>query len=277
MDAIFKALADPTRRRLLDMLNRRSGQTLTELCAGFGIARQSVTKHLVVLESAGLVTTRRRGREKLHYLNAAPIQEVADRWIGRYDGERARALADLKRAMEEGAVSEHAFVYTTFIRTTPEALWQALTDPVFTRRYWGTGLHSDWQVGSSILWEMAPGEEARDMDGVVLESDPPHRLSYTWHNYQPEHAQFFGWSDEYLAELRSEPRSKVTFEIEPVRSLVKLTVIHDGFEADTEMLKALSGRNPKSGGWPEVLAGLKTLLETGEPLEPAAAEAAPAS
>src|ERR671932_2055906 len=103
MDQIFRALADPSRRRLLDSLNARNGQTLRELCAGLEMARQSVSKHLDILEAANLVTTVRRGREKLHYLNAAPINAIADRWMTRYDRGRAEALADLKRALEDGA------------------------------------------------------------------------------------------------------------------------------------------------------------------------------
>jgi uncharacterized protein YndB with AHSA1/START domain/DNA-binding transcriptional ArsR family regulator len=264
MDDIFRALADPSRRLLLDRLNGRGGQTLRELCAGLDMARQSVTKHLAVLEAAGLVATARRGREKLHYLNAAPIHDVADRWIGRYHRERARALADLKRALEEGAMRADEFVYSTYVRTTPEALWRALTDPAFTHRYWGAGLVSDWKPGSPVLWQDEPGGEARDLGMTVLESEPGRRLSYSWHSYQPGHQAFFGWSDEYFAELLKEKPSRVTFEIEPVRSMVKLTVIHDGFEDDTEMLRAVSGRKSETGGWPEILAGLKTLLETGE-------------
>ncbi|HUZ21559.1 MAG TPA: metalloregulator ArsR/SmtB family transcription factor [Acidimicrobiales bacterium] len=100
MDGVFKALADPSRRRLLDSLNARGRQRLRELCAGLDMARQSVSKHLAVLEAANLVTTVRRGRKKLHYLNAAPINEVAERWIDHYDRERVRALSDLKRARE---------------------------------------------------------------------------------------------------------------------------------------------------------------------------------
>src|SRR4051812_36305373 len=111
MNAVFKALADPSRRQLLDRLNARNGQTLHELCAGLDMARQSVTKHLAVLEDAGLVTTVRRGREKLHFLNAAPINDIAERWIHRYDQERAHALADLKRALEETPVPSTEFVY----------------------------------------------------------------------------------------------------------------------------------------------------------------------
>src|SRR4051794_442740 len=128
VDSVFRALADPSRRRLLDSLNARSGQTLRELCAGLDMARQSVSKHLAVLEGANLVTAVRRGREKLHYLNSAPINDIADRWINQYDRGRVHALSDLKRALEETTMSTDVqkpeFVYTTYINTTPELLWQ---------------------------------------------------------------------------------------------------------------------------------------------------------
>src|ERR1700759_210251 len=142
-DDVFRALADPSRRRLLDSLNARNGQTLRELCAGLDMARQSVSKHLAVLEAANLVTTVRRGREKLHYLNAAPINEIAERWITRYEQDRVHALADLKRALEDTPMDKPSFVYTSYIQTTPERLWRALTDPAFTDRYWGITLSSD--------------------------------------------------------------------------------------------------------------------------------------
>src|SRR6059058_2087041 len=143
LDDVFRALADPSRRVLLDSLNERNGQTLSELCSRLDMARQSVSKHLAMLEAANLVTAVRRGREKLHYLNAAPINEIAERWITRYEQERVEALADLKRALEDTTVDRPSFVYTTYIRTTPERLWQALTDPAFTARYWGITFDSD--------------------------------------------------------------------------------------------------------------------------------------
>ena len=124
MDEVFRALSDPSRRRLLDSLNSRNGQSLRELCAGLDMARQSVSKHLVILEDANLVTTVWRGREKLHYLNAAPINEIAERWINHYDQPRVTALSDLKKALEGTAMSKPEFVYTTYINTTPERLWQ---------------------------------------------------------------------------------------------------------------------------------------------------------
>jgi len=100
MDAAFKALADPVRRQLLDALHARNGRTLGELCEGRGMTRQAVTKHLAVLAGANLVVTERRGREKLHYLNPVPIQEIAERWIGKYERGRLAALSALKRHLE---------------------------------------------------------------------------------------------------------------------------------------------------------------------------------
>ena len=100
MDAVFKALADPSRRELLDGLRERGGQTLGELCEGRGMTRQAVSKHLARLEAANLVVAEKHGREKLHYLNPVPIQEIADRWIGKYERGRLAALANLKRQLE---------------------------------------------------------------------------------------------------------------------------------------------------------------------------------
>src|SRR5579862_7265789 len=149
MDEVFRALADPSRRLLLDSLNQRNGQTLRELCEGLEMTRQSVSKHLAVLEAANLITTVRRGREKYHYLNAAPINEIAERWINRYEQQRVHALADLKRALEDPPMDKPSFVYTTYIQTTVERLWQALTQPEFTERYWSTTFDSDWKPGST--------------------------------------------------------------------------------------------------------------------------------
>jgi uncharacterized protein YndB with AHSA1/START domain/DNA-binding transcriptional ArsR family regulator len=256
----FKALADPSRRLLLDRLNERNGQTLRELCSGLGMARQSVSKHLSVLEAANLVTTVRRGREKLHYLNAAPINEIAERWITRYERDRVQALADLKRALEDPRVDTPSFVYVNYIRTTPERLWQALTEPAFTERYWGMVFHSDWRTGSRYVLNQF-GLTIADDDQVVLEAEPYHRLSYTWHTVTPEWADALDLTAEARERLAGEPRSKVTFEIEPLDDQqVKLTVVHDGLAPDG-LMGSLIGR-----GWPRVLSNLKTLLETGEPL-----------
>jgi uncharacterized protein YndB with AHSA1/START domain/DNA-binding transcriptional ArsR family regulator len=269
MDEVFKALADPSRRQLLDSLNDRNGQTLRELCSGLDMARQSVSKHLAVLEAANLVSAVRRGREKLHYLNPAPIHEITERWITHYDQPRINALADLKRALEEPTVDRPTFVYTTYIRTTPERLWQALTEPAFTKRYWGTTFDTDWQPGSTMSWELR-GVTIDDPEQVVVAADPPRRLSYTWHTMTPDLAAALDLSDEARDQLRAERRSEVTFEIEPLDELVKLTVIHDGFDEGSLMAQMVTS------GWPSVLSNLKTLLETGETL-PLNQEAPPAT
>jgi uncharacterized protein YndB with AHSA1/START domain/DNA-binding transcriptional ArsR family regulator len=254
----FRALADPSRRLLLDRLNERNGQTLRELCAALDMARQSVSKHLAVLEAANLVTTVRRGREKLHYLNAAPINEISERWIDRYDQRRIDALADLKRALED-PMDNPTFIYTTYIKTTPERLWQALTDPAFTKRYWGATFDTDWTPGSAIVWELA-GVRIADPAQVVLEAHPHERLVYTWHTMTPELAAALELGDEPRDRLAAEQRSQVSFDIEPAGEVVKLTVTHDGFEPGSLMATMASM------GWPGVLSGLKTLLETGETL-----------
>jgi DNA-binding transcriptional ArsR family regulator len=101
MDLVFKALADPSRRQLLDRLHAKNGQTLSELCERLGMSRQAVSKHLAVLEAANLVATVRRGREKLHYLNPVPIHEIAERWIDKYERKRLQALSELKKSLEE--------------------------------------------------------------------------------------------------------------------------------------------------------------------------------
>jgi DNA-binding transcriptional ArsR family regulator/uncharacterized protein YndB with AHSA1/START domain len=264
VDEVFRALADPSRRRLLDSLNNRNGQSLRELCAGLDMARQSVSKHLAVLEHANLVTTVRRGREKFHYLNAAPINEIAERWINHYDQQRIAALSDLKRALEAPTMDKPEFVYTTYIKTTPERLWQGLTDPAFTRRYWNVAWDTDWKTGSLMTLEIVKnGVTIADPEQVVLESDPYRRLSYAWHTFTPEWAAAYDVSEEDLVRFASERRSKVTFDIEPLGEMVKLTVVHDGFEPGSAILPGITE------GWPRILSDLKTLLETGDMLVPA--------
>jgi uncharacterized protein YndB with AHSA1/START domain len=158
--------------------------------------------------------------------------------------------------------SKPEFVYTTYIRATPERLWQALTDPAFTRRYWGgVAWASDWQAGSSLTLELGEnGVKIADPAQVVLESKPGRRLSYTWHTFTPEWAAAYEISDEYLARVAAERRSKVTFDIEQLGELVKLTVTHDDFEPGSAVLEGITQ------GWPRILSDLKTLLETGDTL-----------
>lgn len=151
------------------------------------------------------------------------------------------------------------FVYTTYINAAPERVWQALTDPALTLRYWGATFESDWVAGSTMTWRQGDVTTA-DPAQVVLESEPGRRLAYTWHTFTPEFAKAFGFSDEALARMSGERRSKVTFDIEPFGELVKLTVVHDDFEPGSGTLANISQ------GWPAILASLKTLLETGAPL-----------
>ncbi|AHH20530.1 putative transcriptional regulator [Nocardia nova SH22a] len=258
VDEVFKALADPSRRSLLDSLNSENGQTLRQLCGGLAMSRQAVSKHLTVLEDANLVVTRRHGREKRHYLNAEPINAIADRWINRYDRARAHALADLKTAVEGANMSEE-FVYTTYIRTTPEKLWRALTDPAFTDRYWGATFDTDWRTGSEMVWHQG-NWTSKDPAQVVLDADPYRRLSYTWHTFDSTFAEAMEMPAEQVARWGAEPRSTVTFELEPIGDTVELTVVHDGFPAGSGVRAGISQ------GWPSILSNLKTLLETGEPL-----------
>ena len=246
MDDVFKALADPTRRMLLDALYQRDGQRLGELEARASMTRFGVMKHLRVLEAAGVVVTRRRGREKLHFLNAVPIRLVHDRWVSKYAEPWVAGLSDLKRDMEEGAMEK---VFEIYIRTTPARLWEAITNPEWRRKYsFGVRTESTWEPESR--WESIAGEETvgpgmRISEGENLEVDPPHRLVQSFRAL---------WSDD----AKAEGTSRVTWEIEPVGDSCRLTVTHDQLPE--------GAREELYGGWPMILSGLKTLLETGEVL-----------
>jgi uncharacterized protein YndB with AHSA1/START domain/DNA-binding transcriptional ArsR family regulator len=274
MDGVFRALADPTRRSLLDELFERDGQTLSALERRLPMSRFGVMKHLKVLEQAGLVTTKRQGREKLHFLNPVPIRLVHDRWVSKYAEPWAKRLSDLKQRMEEPTMSTDTTethtdthtdtdtdtdmrqsgkrpwtaeptekVFEIFIKTTPERLWEAITDPELRRRYnFGAGASSDWTPGSR--YELASGPMML-AEGENLEVDPPRRLVQSFTAV---------WSEE----VRAEGTSRVTWEIEQVEDSCRLTVTHDQLRehAHSELY----------GGWPMILSGLKTLLESGESL-----------
>jgi uncharacterized protein YndB with AHSA1/START domain/DNA-binding transcriptional ArsR family regulator len=245
MDTVFKALADRTRRHLLDRLHERNGQTLGELCDHLDMARQSATQHLDVLEAANLISTVRRGREKLHYLNPVPLHEIQERWIDKFERPRLRGLSTLKRRAEEhDMATKPSFVYVTFIHSSPVRVWTALTDSDLTAEYWGHRNVSDWQVGSSWEHQRTDGSGIADVVGTVLETVPPERLVIT----------FAGPGEELV-----DGPSQVTFDIEPHGEIVRLTVTHENLADQAEYEAA-------SAGWPAVLANLKSLLETGHVL-----------
>ena len=255
MDAVFRALADPTRRGLLDELFREDGQTLSALERQRPMTRFGVMKHLKVLEEAGLVTARRRGREKLHFLNPVPIRLVHDRWVSKYAEPWAAGLSGLKTRIEEESTMQATTngkrpwtaapeekVFEIYIKTTPERLWEAITDTEMRRRYnFGAIVSSDWQPGSG--YELGTSQGGLIAAGEILAADPPLLLVQSFNAL---------WSDD----VKREGTSRVTWEIEQVEDSCRLTVTHDqlGTDAHGELY----------GGWPMILSGLKTWLETGE-------------
>src|SRR2546430_11149155 len=242
VDLVFRALADPTRRALLDELFARDGQTLVSLTARHDMTRIAVAKHLKILEDAGLIVSRRRGREKLHYLNPVPIRLLHDRWVSKYAEPWAAGLSELKHDLEEKTMEK---VFEIYIKTTPELLWQAITDPEMRAKYsFGIGVNSEWTNGSTYEG-VTPASPAPILAGENLEVDPPRRLVQSFNAL---------WSDD----VKREGTSRVTWEIEQVQDSCRLTVIHDQLRD--------GAHGEIYGGWPQILSGLKTLLETGDTL-----------
>jgi uncharacterized protein YndB with AHSA1/START domain len=241
VETVFKALADPTRRALLDALYEQDGQTLVALTAPHRMTRIAVAKHLRLLEDANLVVSRRRGREKLHYLNAVPIRVIHDRWVSKFAEPWAAGMVALKRGLEQPMEK----VFEIYIRTTPERLWEAITDPKIRSKYhFGASIQSDWTPGSHYALEH-PGADGPLAEGENLVVEPPRKLVQTMQ---------VRWSEE----AEREGTSRVTWEIEAVGDSCRLTVTHDQLSDDA---------SPEIyGGWPMILSGLKTWLETGETL-----------
>jgi uncharacterized protein YndB with AHSA1/START domain len=239
VDKVFRALADPTRRRLLDALFKEDGQTLSALEGRFRMTRFGVMKHLNLLEEAGLVVTKKRGREKLHFLNPVPIRLVHDRWVSKYAEPWTSALSGLKTKLE----ARMEKVFEIYIKTTPERLWDAITDSEIRSKYsFGVQIDSDWSRGSKYATSH-PGNAGPLVEGENLEVDPPRRLVQSMRAL---------WGDD----VKKEGTSRVTWEIEPVGDSCRLTVTHDQLR---------EGANEELyGGWPMILSGLKTWLETGE-------------
>jgi len=244
MDDVFRALADPTRRSLLDELFKQDGQTLSMLEERLPMTRFGVMKHLKLLEEAGLVVTRRRGREKLHFLNPIPIRLVHDRWVSKYAEPWVSALTDLKYTLEGLEDKTMEKIFEIYIKTTPERLWHAITDTEMRRKYtFGAVVTSDWTPGSR--YESAGGG-ALIFEGENLEVDPPRRLVQSFRAL---------WGED----VKAEGTSQVMWEIEPVGDSCLLKVTHSKLRE--------GANNQLYGGWMMVLSGLKTLLETGENLD----------
>ena len=239
VDEVFRALADPTRRALLDELFEQDGQTLGALEARFPMTRFGVMKHLKQLEEAGLVVTRRQGREKLHFLNPVPIRLVHDRWVSKFAEPWVAGMSDIKQRLEQTMEK----VFEIYIKTTPERLWEAITDPEIRAKYnFGATVDSEWKPGSKLVMAARNGAFVLG-EGEVVEADPPRRLVHTMVAY---------FSDE----ARAEGTSRVAWDIAAVGDSCRLTITHDQMrEGACEQIY---------GGWPMILSGLKTWLETGE-------------
>lgn len=251
MNKIFKALSDPNRREILDIIKNSPGITVNEIAEHFDFTRFAVMKHLKILEEAELVVPRKSGKFKKLYINVMPIQTVYDRWISKYSAMWAQSLSSFKYKLEAKEVQmseenlQHIFI--TYIKTSREKVWKALTSGELTRHYYyGSVLRSDLKVGSKIEYVIKDenGIINTPVVGEILEIEENKKLSHSFH--------FHGNSD---------PLSRVTFNLEDVDNMVKLTLIHDKFESKTETY------NSVSQGWPFILSGLKTYLETGEAIK----------
>lgn len=249
MELVFKALSDDTRRQLLDMLRRRDGQTLTELESALGMTRFGVMKHLKTLEAASLVLTRKQGRFKHHYLNAAPLQLLVDRWIEPLTQQPvARAILDLKADLERSTdmttmtETRPDFMMETFIRTTPERLWEALTDPELITRYHfaHAAVHGKFAPGEPYEYKFADGGVM--LSGEIIKADPPNRLEMS---FLP------GWIGPNAA------KSRHVYELEALGELTRLVVRHYDLPDSQHGVRE---------GWAKIVASLKSYLETGEAL-----------
>ncbi|MFC2083605.1 ArsR/SmtB family transcription factor [Bacteroidota bacterium] len=249
MDEVFKALADPGRRKMLDIIKNKPGITVNELSEYFEYSRYGVMKHLKILEKANLFTFVREGKFKKLYLNVMPIQFIYDRWISKYSAIWAKNLSFLKHKLEEEsqmAEQELKHVFVTYIKTTKEKLWEALTDPGLTKHYfYGTELKGEIKVGSKIEYHGLDkeGNPNIPVEGEILEVVPYKKLVHS-----------------FRFPISEDKTSRTVYKIEEQEDYVKLTLTHDQFESETQTYKSVSE------GWPFILSGLKTFLETNKPL-----------
>ncbi len=248
MDKVFKAINDPSRRLLLDVLFEQDAQSLGELCDYLPeMTRYGVMNHLRVLEEAGLVTTRKQGRSKLHYLNPVPIKLIQDRWISKYAEPRVGLIADIKARAERGEVMgapDH--IYKAYINGSQGDVWEAITNPDLTEQYfYGTRVASDWEVGGSMNYYYANGDLAAD--GAIIAIDAPNRIEFTFHAR---------WDPELVTEG-------------PVREIWSLAEINGMTELTVELFDSPVGSKTLedfANGFPYIVSGLKSLVETGKGL-----------
>lgn len=248
MDEVFGALNDPSRRLLLDRLFAEDGQTLSELCRHLpDMTRFGVMNHLRVLEAGGLITTRRQGRSKLHYLNPVPIRQVHDRWISKYTEPQVGAIASLAARFAGGeTMTKPVHVYQAYIAAEPKEVWKAITDGDYTVRYfYGTRVESEWEEGSDVRY--LGGDGAVVADGTVLAIDPPHRLEYTF-------------TPRWDPELEAEGAAREVWLVEDANGASKLTVELYDVAVDSKTYSDFTN------GFPYIVSGLKSVLETGESL-----------
>jgi DNA-binding transcriptional ArsR family regulator len=247
MDEVFRALDDPTRRRLLDALFDEDGRSLGELCAlAPEMTRFGVMAHLEVLAEAGLVTTRKVGRRKHHYLNPVPIRLVHDRWIDKYTEPRVGSMARLKAVLEEEPMAQPDHVYKVVINARPERVWNAIVDGDWTVLYfYGTRVASTWEKGAGIVYSYPDGSVAAD--GEVLAIDPGAFVEMTFHaRWDPD--------------LDAEGPVREIWRVEPFGEATRLVVEVYDMPADSARYEDFTN------GLPFIVSGLKTLLETGQPL-----------
>lgn len=249
MDDVFKALNDPSRRSLLDALVERDGQTLGELCELLpSMTRFGVMNHLGILEGAGLITTRRAGRRKLHYLNPVPIRLVADRWISKFAAPTVGAMARIKRSLEEQTTMTDAptHVYETYIAASAKEVWEAIVDGDKTAQYYyGTRVDSTWEIGSPITYYGQDGSVVAD--GEILAYVEQELLELTFHaRWDPE--------------IEAEGPCRMVWRVAETGGTTKLTSeawdIEPGSRTDRDF----------AGGMSYIVSGLKTLVETGRSL-----------
>jgi DNA-binding transcriptional ArsR family regulator len=247
MAPVFRALGDANRRVLLDRLFERDGQTLGELCEALpDMTRFGVMKHLGVLEAAGLISTRRQGREKRHYLDPVPIRLVHDRWTGKFAATIVGSMTALKRHLED-PMDRVDHVYSVFIKAPAEQVWKSIVDGDETvRYYYGTRVASTWERGAPLVYTYEDGSVAAD--GSVIDIDPGRQVMMSFHpRWDPE--------------IEAEGPLRMTWAVEPGEreGLTKLTVT-------SALIPGSATEREFADGVVYIVSGLKTTLETGASL-----------